>query len=51
MSEQIPLHELNKHLFAALMPETHGEPQEAKPKRKAKAEAPEAAPATSEGEG
>lgn len=35
MSDQIPLHELNKHLFAAMLPATHGE---------APAEAPADAP-------
>jgi hypothetical protein len=32
MSDQIPLHELNQHLFAALLPATHGEQAEAEPK-------------------
>lgn len=48
MSDQIPLHELNQHLFADLMPATHGKAPEpeAKPRRKAKpdAEAEQAAP-------
>jgi hypothetical protein len=50
MSDQIPLHELNKALFAAMLPETHGEKhaESAAPKGKGKAAkaaepAPEAA--------